>query len=96
MNGDIFLSQNFRIKSKFYKEKNSRFFRYFSHHWQDKKYIHRSPIHMEVIDGKIWIQHDDTEDGVADDLLWAGVPREDIVLGFRHPEMRIHTGFATT
>ncbi len=95
MNGDIFLSQNFRIKSKFY-NKNSRFFRYFSHHWQDKKYIHRSPIHMEVIDGKIWIQHDDTEDGVADDLLWAGVPREDIVLGFRHPEMRIHTGFATT
>ncbi len=64
--------------------------------WQDKKYIHRSPIHMEVIDGKIWIQHDDTEDGVADDLLRAGVPREDIVLGFRHPEMRIHTGFATT
>lgn len=63
--------------------------------WQGKKYIHRSPIHMEVIGGKIWVQHDDTEDGVADDLLRAGVPEKDIVLGFRHPEVRSHTGFAT-
>ncbi len=62
--------------------------------WQDKKHIHRSPIHMEVIDGKIWIQNDDTEDGVADDLLQAGVPQDDIVLGFHHPEKRPHTGFA--
>jgi hypothetical protein len=62
--------------------------------WQNKKYIHRSPIHMEVIDGKIWIQHDDTEEGVATDLLKAGVPKKDIVLGFHHPKVRPHTGFA--
>ncbi|BAY29391.1 fdxN element excision controlling factor protein [Nostoc carneum NIES-2107] len=35
-----------------------------------------------------------TEEGVASDLLAAGVPKEDIVLGFRHPKIRQHTGFA--
>jgi hypothetical protein len=36
-----------------------------------------------LIDNKIWIQQDETEDGIASDLLEAGVPKEDIVLGFR-------------
>ena len=39
-------------------------------------------------------KYDDTEEGVATDLLEAGVPKEDIVLGFRHPKVRQHTGFA--
>jgi signal transduction histidine kinase len=30
-----------------------------------------------LIDNKIWIQQDETEDGIASDLLEAGVPKED-------------------
>ena len=62
--------------------------------WNDDKYLHTTPIHLDLIDDKIWIQYDDTEEGVATDLLEAGVPKEDIVLGFRHPKVRQHTGFA--
>ncbi len=52
------------------------------------------PIHIDVIDDKIWIQNDGTSPGVAEDLLEAGIPHESIVLGF-HPEyVRQHTGFA--
>ena len=40
------------------------------------------------------IQYDDTEEGIATDLLEAGVPKADIVLGFRHPKIREYTGFA--
>jgi hypothetical protein len=61
--------------------------------WEPKKYWHTNPIHLELIDNKIWIQQDDTEDGIATDLVEAGVPKEDIVLGFRPPELRKHTGF---
>ncbi len=61
--------------------------------WDDKRYWHTTPIHIDIIDGKIWIQYDDTEDGVATDLLNAGISKEDIVLGFRSPDVRSFTGF---
>lgn len=62
--------------------------------WYGDEYIHHTPIHLDIIDGKIWVQYDDTEDGVATDLLAAGVPPQDIVLGFRPPELRPYTEFA--
>ncbi len=61
--------------------------------WSDKDYWHITPIHLDLINGKIWIQYDDTEEGVATDLLKAGVPKEDIVLGFHHPKVRPYTEF---
>ena len=51
-------------------------------------------IHVDLIDGKFWIQYDGTERGVATDLLDAGIPKDRIVLGFKSPEIRKHTGFA--
>jgi len=62
--------------------------------WSGDKYLHATPIHLSLVGNKIWIQSDDTEEGVATDLLEAGVPKKDIVLGFRHPKIREHTGFA--
>jgi XisI protein len=62
--------------------------------WSGDQYLHATPIHVSLIGDKIWIQCDDTEEGVATDLLEAGVAKEDIVLGFRHPKVRQHTGFA--
>ncbi|NER93137.1 MAG: XisI protein [Symploca sp. SIO1B1] len=62
--------------------------------WNDQNYLHATPIHLDLIGDKIWIQYDDTEEGIATDLLEAGVPKEDIVLGFRHPKIREYTGFA--
>lgn len=43
---------------------------------------------------KIWIEEDWTKQGIANDLLDAGVPAEDIVLGFQHPSKRPLTEFA--
>ena len=37
-----------------------------------------------------------TEEGIATDLLEAGVPKEDIVLAFQPPDVRRFTEFATT
>ena len=63
--------------------------------WKEDNYLHATPIHINLIGEKIWIQYDDTEEGVATDLLAAGVPKEDIVLGFRHPNVRKYTEFGT-
>jgi hypothetical protein len=62
--------------------------------WNGDKYLHTTPIHIDIIDQKIWIQYDDTEEGIANDLIVAGVPQQDIVLGFRHPKIRPYTNFA--
>jgi hypothetical protein len=62
---------------------------------EHERYQKRSlPIHLSLVGDKIWFQYDDTEEGVATDLMAAGVPREDLVLGFRHPKIRQHAGFA--
>jgi hypothetical protein len=56
--------------------------------------VHGCLVHIDIIGNKIWIQRDGTEDGIASELLKAGVPKDHIVLGFRSPEMRKHTDFA--
>jgi hypothetical protein len=35
-----------------------------------------------------------TEEGVVTDLVEAGIPANEIVLGFRHPKLRQYTDFA--
>ncbi len=57
--------------------------------------VHGCLVHIDIIGGKIWIQRDGTEEGIAAELLKAGIPKDRIVLGFRSPEMRKHTEFAT-
>lgn len=62
--------------------------------WEDDTRVHACIIHIDIIDHKIWIQSDSTEDGIALDLLTAGIPKEEIVLGFHEPNIRQYTGFA--
>ena len=62
--------------------------------WRDEERIHGCPIHIDIKDGKIWIQQDFTEAGLAHQLVELGVPKTDIVLGFRVTEVRQFTGFA--
>lgn len=62
--------------------------------WSKKHRVYGITLHVRLQNGKIWIEQDWTEDGIATDLLNAGVPREDIVLGFCEPELRAETEFA--
>ncbi|MEZ4660275.1 MAG: XisI protein [Caldilineaceae bacterium] len=62
--------------------------------WSPTQHYKYTDIHISIRDGKIWIEEDMTEDGMANELLARGVPHEDIVLGFQPPKMRPHTEFA--
>jgi hypothetical protein len=62
--------------------------------WDGKRRVHGCIVHIDIIDGKLWIQRDGTEQGIALDLEQAGIPKEHIVLGFREPELRQYTGYA--
>ncbi|MGH9842658.1 MAG: XisI protein [Blastocatellia bacterium] len=62
--------------------------------WKDNRRTSASTVYVRIRDGKIWIEEDWTEDGIATDLLDAGVPNDDIVLAFQPPDMRQYTEFA--
>jgi len=50
--------------------------------------------HVDIQDGKIWVQHDTSEDAIADQLAALGIPKQDIVLAYHAPHVRQHTEFA--
>jgi hypothetical protein len=62
--------------------------------WEQYQWIHGCILHLDIKNTKIWIQHNGTETGIADELVKLGVPKEDIVLGFQAPYKRKYTGFA--
>jgi XisI protein len=51
-------------------------------------------VHLDIIDRKIWIQHDGTEEGIADELVKQGIPPQKIVLAYKSFERRKITDFA--
>lgn len=62
--------------------------------WNAGKRVHFLLVHLDIVDGKVWIEKDNTEDGIAPELVQAGIPKSQIVLAFRPPEMRQHTEYA--
>jgi hypothetical protein len=62
--------------------------------WDGVKRIHGCLVHLDIIDSKVWVQRDDTEDGVTYELEAAGIPKDKIVLGFHPQNVRQHTGYA--
>jgi hypothetical protein len=51
-------------------------------------------MHLDIKDGKIWLQWNGTEDDIAAELMSMGVAKQDIVLGFHTPYARQFTDFA--
>ena len=61
--------------------------------WEGRRRVHGSPFHLDIIDGKVWIQFDGTDRPIATELERAGIPKEDIVLASTLPEDRPFTGY---
>lgn len=64
--------------------------------WDNKQRVYGCPIHLDIKDGKIWIQQNGTEIDLGQDLVNIGVPKSDIVVGFHPPYMRQFTEFAVS
>jgi len=62
--------------------------------WSDGRHVYYCPLHFDIKDGKVWVQLNNTEEMVGDELISRGVAKSDIVLGFHHESMRGYTGFA--
>ncbi len=65
--------------------------------WENRRRVYGCLIHIDIqADGKIWIQYDGTETGVANELVEAGIPKQEIVLAYQSDYMRKLTDFAVS
>ncbi|MEH2359968.1 XisI protein [Nostoc sp.] len=62
--------------------------------WKNQRRVYGCFIHLDIKDGKVWLQHNGTENEVGEDLANLGIPKQDIVIGFHSPFKRQFTDYA--
>jgi XisI protein len=62
--------------------------------WRNKHRIYGCVVHLDIKDGKIWIQHNGTEFDIAVKLAEMCIAKQNIVNGFHSSYMRQFTEFA--
>jgi XisI protein len=56
--------------------------------WQKSHRVH------DIKDSKIWLQENNTDLEIDDDLAAMGISKDEIVVGFHHPSMRKYSEYA--
>jgi hypothetical protein len=56
--------------------------------WRGETRVRRALFYLRLRNDRIWIEEDWTKDGIANELVQAGVPRQNIVLAFQEPVVR--------
>jgi len=62
--------------------------------WARDRWVYASILHLDIIDEKVYIQQNNTEQSVAERLVELGVAKENIVIGFHSPFKRKFTDYA--
>jgi len=61
--------------------------------WSQGRRIHDCIMHIDIVDEQVWIQANNTDRLIAQELIASGVPPEAIVLGLQPPELRAYTAY---
>lgn len=61
--------------------------------WIGRRRIHGCVLHIDIREGKVWIEHNGTDGRIAEELVEAGIPTQDIIVAFQPPEVRHLTGY---
>ncbi len=59
--------------------------------WAPYGRAHDVVVHLRLKDGKVWVEWDGIEYGIAQDLIEAGIPQEDIVMAFDRSALELLT-----
>lgn len=60
---------------------------------RQQRRIHYVVIHIDIVDQQVWIQANNTDRLIAEDLVECGIPRGAIVLGMQPPEIWPYTAY---
>lgn len=61
--------------------------------WDGQRRIYSCVMHLDIQDGKVWIQRNQTDERIAEQLVALGVAQADIVLGLQPPNLRQYTDY---
>jgi XisI protein len=61
--------------------------------WEGLQRVYSCFVHIDIKDGKVWIQRNMTEVDLGVALVELGVPKEDIILGLHPAYKRPYTGY---
>lgn len=62
--------------------------------WEKEERVHDCVMHIDIKDGKIWIQHNATDVDIAEELVEQGLSKAEIVLAMHPTRLRAYTGYA--
>jgi XisI protein len=62
--------------------------------WEGARFVYEVVFHLDLIEGKIWIQQNNTEANLAEELCERGIPKSDLVIGFQPASVRALSGYA--
>ncbi len=62
--------------------------------WRKDNYYCYIVFHFDIKNGKVWIQENRTDMLIGQELVSRGIPKSDIVLGLRPPEVGKELGYA--
>ncbi|MCB1194418.1 MAG: XisI protein [Leptospiraceae bacterium] len=82
------------VKTEIFIDNERNQYLLFEKGWRDYDRIYGCFLHIGIQNGKIWVEHDGTSVGIANELIEKGIPKEDIVLAFHPVKKRQYTGFA--
>lgn len=85
---DRYHSLNPNVETLFYQDDPRGRYPLFATGWDKQQPISSVIMAVRIKEGKIWIDEDATEEGIANALIEAGVPEKDVVLAFHHPSLR--------
>lgn len=82
------------VETEFIADRERNHFLIMNVGWKDKTPVYHTIIHIDIKDGKVWVQQDWTDAVIVDELIENGILQSDIVLGFLAPYKRPYSGFA--
>lgn len=62
--------------------------------WENGKRVYYPVFHLDIREGKIWVQEDATDFDLVGELERRGIAKTDIVLAFQPPYKRALSGYA--
>jgi hypothetical protein len=86
--------ENLNAENRLIADKENHRYQVVTIGWDGRKFVHDCPLHLDIIDGKIWVQRNMTDIDLDTIFAENGVPKTDIVLGFLSPKMREYSDYA--
>lgn len=62
--------------------------------WDNDRRVNHCIFHFDIKDGKIWIQENNTDIEIDEELAEMGISKKELVIGFHHPSMREYSDYA--